>query len=451
MRTIKVEINGVNTADLPVLSAKEQGEMIIKIKEGHTELKQEFVNANLRLVLSLVKKFNHRCDNVDDIFQVGVVGLIKAIDNFDITQNVQFSTYAVPMIIGEIKRYLRDSSSMRISRSIRDLSYKLSKEKEEYISKNNSEPTIEYLAKAVGANEEDVILALDSTVQPMSLYDAVYNDGGDVIYVLDQLKNEKNEVENLTDTLSVLQALEKLSEKERNIIKRRFFDNKTQVELAEEIGVSQAQISRIEKVALERMKRRMLKEWDYFHSFNIYISRWLFMYKVYLSPSTQSTSFGAQDFGTEEYRMNQIADSVEKRLLETGEFIVFRNKTNMTKKEIIEQSNNLKTDMHIAIHSNYGGAQGPECFVKVGDERSNGIAKEIYKSLMRIYYDRSIDNGLSYNNEIVEIMSVETSSVLVEVGYHDNIKDAKWIVENIEKIGIAIADGIIASLKLKVC
>lgn len=260
MRTIKVEINGVNTAELPVLSAKEQGEMIRKIKEGHTELKQEFVNANLRLVLSMVKKFNHRCDNVDDIFQVGVVGLIKAIDNFDISQNVQFSTYAVPMIIGEIKRYLRDSSSMRISRSIRDLSYKLAKEKEAYICKNNAEPTIEYLAKVVGANEEDVILALDSTVEPMSLYDAVYNDGGDVIYVLDQLKNEKNEVENLTDTLSVLQALEKLSDKERNIIKRRFFDNKTQVELAEEIGVSQAQISRIEKVALERMKRRMLKE-----------------------------------------------------------------------------------------------------------------------------------------------------------------------------------------------
>lgn len=274
MRTIKVEINGVNTAELPVLSAKEQGEMLKMIKDGKTELKQEFVNANLRLVLSLVKKFNHRCDNVDDVFQVGVVGLIKAVDNFDISQNVQFSTYAVPMIIGEIKRFLRDSSSMRISRSIRDLSYKLSKEKEDYIKINNAEPTIEYLAKAVGANEEDVILALDSTVAPMSLYDAVYNDGGDVIYVLDQLKNEKNEVENLTDTLSVLQALEKLSEKERNIIKRRFFDNKTQVELAEEIGVSQAQISRIEKVALERMKRRMLKEWNYFRSFNIYINRW---------------------------------------------------------------------------------------------------------------------------------------------------------------------------------
>ena len=257
MKTIKVEINGVNTAELPVLTSNEQKEMLKKIKEGEKELKQDFVNANLRLVLSLVKKFNHRCDNVDDLFQVGVVGLIKAVDNFDISQNVQFSTYAVPMIIGKIKRFLRDSSSMRISRSIRDLSYKLSKEKEEFIKVNNVEPTIEYLAKAVGANEEDVILALDSIVTPMSLYDAVYNDGGDVIYVLDQLKNDKNEVENLTDTLSVLQALEKLSEKERNIIKRRFFDNKTQVELAEEIGVSQAQISRLEKNALKNIKNNI--------------------------------------------------------------------------------------------------------------------------------------------------------------------------------------------------
>ncbi len=260
MRTIKVEINGVNTKELPVLSAKEQNEMLIKIKEGHTELKQEFINANLRLVLSMVKKFNYRCENVDDVFQVGVVGLIKAIDNFDITQNVQFSTYAVPMIIGEIKRFLRDSSSMRISRSIRDLSYRLSKEKEKYISEHNEEPTIEQLVELTGAEKEDVILALDSTVTPMSIYDAVYNDGGDVIYVLDQLKSEKNDAETLTDKLAVIQALEKLSEKERNIIKRRFFDNKTQVELAEEIGVSQAQISRIEKTALERMKRRMLKE-----------------------------------------------------------------------------------------------------------------------------------------------------------------------------------------------
>ena len=259
MKTIKVEINGVNTAELPVLSAKDQMEMLKKIKAGRQELKDDFVKANLRLVLSLVKKFNHRCDSVDDIFQVGVVGLIKAIDNFDITQNVQFSTYAVPMIAGEIKRFLRDSSSMRISRSIRDMSYKIAREKENYMAKYNKEPTIQYLAKALDLSQEDVILALESTTQPMSLYDAVYNDDGDTIYVLDQLKGEKNEMDTLTETLSVIQALEKLSEKEKNIIKRRFFDNKTQVEIAEEIGVSQAQISRIEKVALERMKRKMLK------------------------------------------------------------------------------------------------------------------------------------------------------------------------------------------------
>ena len=259
MKTIKVEINGVNTSELPVLSARDQMEMLKKIKEGHTELKDEFIRANLRLVLSLVKKFNHRCESVDDVFQVGVVGLIKAIDNFDITQNVQFSTYAVPMIAGEIKRFLRDSSSMRVSRSIRDMSYKISKAKEEYIAKTNEEPTIEYLAKTLELSQEDVILALESTTQPMSLYDAVYNDDGDTIYVLGQLKSEKNEMENLTETLSVIQALEKLSEKEKSIIKRRFFDNKTQVEIAEEIGVSQAQVSRIEKVALERMKRKMLK------------------------------------------------------------------------------------------------------------------------------------------------------------------------------------------------
>lgn len=259
MKIVKVEINGVNTSELPVLSPDKQMEMLKQIKEGKRELKDKFVEANLRLVLSIVKKFNHRCDNVDDIFQVGVVGLIKAIDNFDITQNVQFSTYAVPMIIGEIKRYLRDSSSLRISRSIRDTSYKISKEKEEYMAKNNQEPTIEYLSKKLELPEEDIILALDSLAEPMSIYDSVYSDGEDSIYVLDQLKNEKNEMENLTETLSVIQALEKLSEKEKNIIKRRFFDNKTQVEIANEIGVSQAQISRIEKTALERMKRKMLK------------------------------------------------------------------------------------------------------------------------------------------------------------------------------------------------
>ena len=257
MIKIKVDINGINTAELPVYSSKKQMETLKRIKQGEIELKDQFINANLRLVLSLIKKFNNRGENIDDIFQVGVIGLIKAIDNFDMSQNVQFSTYAVPMIIGEIKRFLRDNSSMRISRSLRDLSYKIAKEKERYTNEKNEEPTVEYLAQTLKENKEDVILAMESIIQPMSLYDAVYNDGGDIIYVLDQLKNEKDEAENITDTLSVLQALKKLSEKEQMIIKRRYFDNKTQIDLAKEIGVSQAQISRIEKVALVRMKKKM--------------------------------------------------------------------------------------------------------------------------------------------------------------------------------------------------
>ena len=257
MKNIKVEINGVNTSELPVLSQKDQMKMLYDIKNGKTELKDEFVKCNLRLVLSLVKKFNSRGENIDDIFQVGVVGLIKAIDNFDVNQGVQFSTYAVPMIIGEIKRFLRDNSSLRISRSLRDISYKVSKEKEKYINEYSEEPTIQHLAKLVGESEEDVIMAMDSMVQPISIYDAAYNDGGDTIYILDQLKSEKNEMENLTEKICVIQAIEKLSEKEKDIIKRRYFDNKTQMELAEEIGISQAQVSRIEKTAIARMKKRL--------------------------------------------------------------------------------------------------------------------------------------------------------------------------------------------------
>ncbi len=257
MKSTKVEINGVNTALLPVLSQKDQMKMLREIKEGKTELKDEFIRCNLRLVLSITRKFSFRGENVDDIFQVGVVGLIKAINNFDITQNVQFSTYAVPMIIGEIKRFLRDSSTLRISRSLRDISYKVSKERESYIGLKNEEPTVQYLAKAVGESEEDVIMAMDSMIQPISLHDAAYNDGGDVIYILDQLKNEKNEMENITDKICVLQAIERLSEKEKNIIQRRYFDNKTQMELAKEIGISQAQVSRIEKIAIARMKKRL--------------------------------------------------------------------------------------------------------------------------------------------------------------------------------------------------
>ena len=192
---VKVDIQGVDTTKLPKLTGSEQLEMLKRIKAGEVNLKDRFVEANLRLVLSIVKKFNNRGENVDDIFQVGVVGLIKAIDNFDITQEVQFSTYAVPMILGEIKRYLRDNSAFRVTRSLRDLSYLISQVREKYIANHNEEPTIDEIVKLTGATREQVVLAIDSTIQPMSIYDTVYNDGGDEIYLLDQLKNEKEESE----------------------------------------------------------------------------------------------------------------------------------------------------------------------------------------------------------------------------------------------------------------
>lgn len=257
MKNCRVEINGVNTSLLPVLKPEEQMRMLMEIKNGKTELKDEFVNANLRLVLSIVNKFNSRGENVDDIFQVGVVGLMKAIEHFDISQQVQFSTYAVPMIIGEIKRFLRDSTTVRVSRSLRDISYKISKVKEEYVNRTNEEPTVAYLAKEVGVDEEEIVLALDSQVQPMSIYDSVYNEGGDAIYVIDQLKSEKDEAESFTEKLALAQAMKSLTDKEKEIIRRRYFDNITQTELAQELGVSQAQISRIEKLALARIKRKM--------------------------------------------------------------------------------------------------------------------------------------------------------------------------------------------------
>lgn len=256
---VKVDIQGVDTSKLPKLSQKKQMEMLYKIKNGETQYKDEFVEANLRLVLSLIKKFNNRGENINDIFQVGVVGLIKAIDNFDITQNVQFSTYAVPMIIGEIKRYLRDNSAFRVTRSLRDLAYNISQIREKYVNEHNEEPTIDEICKLTGEEKEEVILAIDSMVAPMSIYDSVYNDGGDQIYLLDQLKNEKDEAEFIVDKIAISQILDKLNEKERHIIERRYFKNKTQTELAEELGVSQAQVSRIEKNALERIKKRVEK------------------------------------------------------------------------------------------------------------------------------------------------------------------------------------------------
>ena len=256
---VKVDIIGMDTSKLPRLSSAEQVEMLKKLKSGKKEYKEKFIEANLRLVLSIVKKFNNRGENVNDIFQVGVVGLIKAIDNFDITQPVQLSTYAVPMIIGEIKRYLRDASAFRVTRSLRDLSYLISQTREKYVKEHNEEPTIDKICELTKANKEDVILAIDSTIQPMSIYDCVFNDGGDQIFLLDQLKNEKEESENLINKIAIEQVLEKLSDKERYVIEKRYFNNKTQSELATELGVSQAQISRMEKNALDRMKKRVEK------------------------------------------------------------------------------------------------------------------------------------------------------------------------------------------------
>lgn len=256
---VKVEVQGLDTSKLPKLSQKEQMEMLKRIKNGENDLKDEFIEANLRLVLSIIKKFNNRGENINDIFQVGVIGLIKAIDNFDISQPVQFSTYAVPMIIGEIKRYLRDNSAFRVTRSLRDLAYLISQEREKYVREKNEEPTVEEICKLTGAAKEDVIMAIDSQIVPMSIYDSVYSDGGDQIYLLDQLKNEREESEELIDKIAISQVLDKLSEKEKNIIEKRYFMNKTQTELAEELGVSQAQVSRIEKNALERIKKRVEK------------------------------------------------------------------------------------------------------------------------------------------------------------------------------------------------
>lgn len=256
MNNIKVEILGVDTTKLPRLSASEQMEMLRRIKNGENELKEEFINANMRLVLSLIKKFNNRGENINDIFQVGIIGLIKAIDNFDIEQPVQFSTYAVPMIVGEVKRFLRDNSAFRVTRSLRDLAYVISQEKEKYIKEKNEEPTVDEICKLVNADKEDVILAIDSMISPMSIYDSVFNDGGDQIFLLDQLKNEKEDAEQLINNIAINQMLEKLNDKERLIIEKRYFKDRTQTELASELGVSQAQISRIEKSALDKLKKK---------------------------------------------------------------------------------------------------------------------------------------------------------------------------------------------------
>lgn len=253
----KVEITNVNTSKLPVLTNEEKQVLFIKIKEGDKRAREEFINGNLKLVLSVVKKFNNRGENVDDLFQVGCVGLIKAIDNFDLSQNVLFSTYAVPMIIGEIRRHLRDNNSIRVSRSLRDIAYKALQAKEKLISQNSKEPTLEEIAKEVGVTKEEITHALDAIQDPVSLYEPVYNDGADSLYVVDQVKDKKNTDENWIEDISISEAMKKLTGREKIIITKRFFDGKTQMEVADEIGISQAQVSRLEKNALLKMKKNI--------------------------------------------------------------------------------------------------------------------------------------------------------------------------------------------------
>ena len=252
----KVEIASVNTAKLPVLSNEEKQELLIKIKNGDMEARQEFINGNLRLVLSIIQRFNNRGENADDLFQIGCIGLIKSIDNFDMSQNVQFSTYAVPMIIGEIRRYLRDNNIVRVSRSLRDLAYKAIQMKETLTKEKGEEPTIDEIAKRLGVEKEELALGFDAIQEPVSLQEPVYNDAnGDNIYIMDQVKDSKNTEESWTNNITISQALKKLNEKEKIIIKKRFFEGRTQMEVAEEIGISQAQVSRLEKNAINHIKR----------------------------------------------------------------------------------------------------------------------------------------------------------------------------------------------------
>lgn len=251
----KVEICGVNTAKLPVLSNKEKEELFIKIKNGDNDAREKFVQGNLRLVLSVIQRFNGRGESVDDLFQVGCVGLIKAIDNFDITLNVQFSTYAVPMIIGEIRRYLRDNNPIRVSRSIRDLAYKALQAKEKLSKQNQKEPTVEEISKELGIPKEEIVVSLDAIQDPLSLQEPVYNDGAESIYVMDQVKDTKNTDELWAENITIAEAMKKLNDREKIIVSKRFFDGRTQMEVADEIGISQAQVSRLEKSAIDRIKK----------------------------------------------------------------------------------------------------------------------------------------------------------------------------------------------------
>lgn len=250
----KVEICGVNTSKLPLLNNEEKEVLFKRILDGDMEAREQYIRGNLRLVLSVIQRFSSSNENMDDLFQIGCIGLIKAIDNFDISQNVRFSTYAVPMILGEVRRYLRDNNSIRVSRSLRDTAYKAIYAKENLIKLNFKEPTLMEIAAEVGVSKEAITYALDAIQSPVSLYEPVYSDGGDPLFVMDQISDKKNIEANWVEDISLNEAMKRLPERERHIIDMRFFEGKTQTEVAEEIHISQAQVSRLEKNALKNMK-----------------------------------------------------------------------------------------------------------------------------------------------------------------------------------------------------
>lgn len=256
----KVEICGVNTSKLPVLSSAKMRDLLEKMQRGEYTAREELIQGNLRLVLSVIQRFNNRGEYVDDLFQVGCIGLMKAIDNFDLSQNVKFSTYAVPMIIGEIRRYLRDNNPLRVSRSLRDIAYKALQVRDTLISKNGKEPTVAEIADELKVPREEVVFALDAIQEPISLFEPIYHDGGDPIFVMDQISDDKAVDAQWLEGISIKEALYKLNERERMILRMRFFEGRTQMEVAEEIGISQAQVSRLEKTALKHMRHNIAGE-----------------------------------------------------------------------------------------------------------------------------------------------------------------------------------------------
>ncbi|MGI5912867.1 MAG: RNA polymerase sporulation sigma factor SigG [Syntrophomonadaceae bacterium] len=251
----KVEICGVNTSRLPVLKNEEMRNLFQAMQAGDAEARSKLIQGNLRLVLSVIQRFSNRGEYVDDLFQVGCIGLIKSIDNFDLSQNVRFSTYAVPMIIGEIRRYLRDNNPVRVSRSLRDIAYKALQVREKLLLDNSAEPSVMQIAETLDVPREEVVFALDAIQEPVSLFEPIYNDGGDPILVMDQLSDEKNNDQQWLEEIAIKEAMKKLNQREKHIVNLRFFAGKTQMEVAEEIGISQAQVSRLEKEALKQLKK----------------------------------------------------------------------------------------------------------------------------------------------------------------------------------------------------